>query len=887
MKSFRIVYFNCNSLFNQLFEFLNFLEASRADIVILNETFLKSRHDLDITGYDSLRLDAPNDEHGGGIAILVKRSIQYTQFRVSQTASFPYTLGVRVVSRNCETTDIIGIYVPNSVATIQRRDFAQLLRSNERVIIAGDYNATHPFLNCRVENSRGKSLLHCLNYQNGRAVLHFSETPTYYPSDGLRCPSTIDLYITKNVKVVSKPISIAALKSNHNPVVVELDLNVTSSNLQTYDYKNANWSLFQDMLSNVVENFEAPTSETEMEQRISHLTAAIKNCERRAVPLRNPSECNLPSFIKQKIMMKNRLRRRCQSEVNPVKRLELKRLLRHEEKTIRALYQQWVKEQTQKQLHDYRKHDTQLFVAASRVLKEKPKFPPLVDGSRLLVTTAEKVEALAENFEKVHRQNDDLNDSQFETEVNGVVDQFLENETNVVNEIQPITAEEVRQVICEMKVRKSPGDDEVQNVVVKHLPAAVILFLVTIFNYALKNTIFPKIWKKGVIVPLLKTGKPANAVTSYRPITLLTTFSKIFEKLIACRLKYEMLHKSILQDEQFGFREGHNTAQAVKNIQKDVQKGFEKGQMTLMAFLDVEKAFDTVSHKILIYKMVKLNFSPALVKMVKSYLSQRSFKVKMRDVKSQDKEVAAGVPQGSVLGPLLFLIYMHDLPTYTHTRVSIFADDMAVRCSSKRLHMVEKWLQEHLNSIDRYLRLNKLRLNPTKCELIQFSKRKPVNSPRIELGGQQMTVVQKVKYLGVVLQPNMKFNELVRHVKKKAGVVKSKLWPLIGSKSKMAPNNKVFLVTSLIRPILTYNLHLLLKMSKSEWRKIEAAQNKSLRLAMGYRPNENDNYRQISNEELLLRTGVRSLRESALEMNNKFVSACRGHENFLVRKLNF
>lgn len=887
MISFKVCYFNCNSLCNQMYEFLVFLEASRADIVILSETFLKKRHNLSIPGYDSLRFDAPDDEHGGGIALLIKNGIQYCEIKIPQTQSFPYALGVRVTSINFETVDIIGVYVPNSVATIHRRDFSQLLRLNHQVLIAGDFNAAHPFWNCRAENSRGKSLLNCLNHQNGRVYLHFPDTPTFYPNDCLRCPSTIDLCVTKNVKVLSKPMSIPMLRSDHNPVQLGLDLSVTRTSVHTFDYKNANWGLFQDTLQNEIRNATEPTNEHEVEGCVSQLTNAVKVSENRSVPLKNPTRSDLPPFLKQKITAKNRLRRKYQSECRPVQKLELKSLLRHEEKEIRVLYQQWVQQKTQRSLKNFRNHDTQLFVAANKILKEKQHCPPLVVENRLLLTTEEKVAALAENFEKVHMQNDDLGELQYNTEVIETVEQFFQNEADFEADIEPTTADEVRQVISDMKTRKSPGEDQVKNVVVKNIPTTAILLLVTIFNSALKLAIFPKIWKNGVVVPLLKTGKIASAVTSYRPITLLTTFSKIFEKLIAWRLKREMKQKGILQDEQFGFREGHNTAQAIKNIQKDVKKGFKKGQTTLMALLDIEKAFDTVSHQILIYKMIKNQFSPALIKLIKNYLKERKFQVKMRDVYSEPKDVTAGVPQGSILGPLLFLIYVHDLPAHRHTRVSIFADDMAIRCISKNLQLAEKWLQEHLTAIDNYLRKNKLRLNPTKCEVIQFSNKRSERRPRVELNGSPLSVVQKVKYLGVVLQPNMKFNQHVLHVKKKAGVIKSKLWPLIGNKSKMAVKNKIYLVKTLVRPILTYNLHLLLDMSKSEWRKLEAAQNKPLRVAMGLRPNENDNFRQVTTEELLLRAGVRSLRESALEMNDKFVSDCHGHENFLVRKLNY
>lgn len=357
--------------------------------------------------------------------------------------------------------------------------------------------------------------------------------------------------------------------------------------------------------------------------------------------------------------------------------------------------------------------------------------------------------------------------------------------------------------------------------------------------------------------------------------------------MVANRLRRELIAKNVLQDQQFGFRPQHNTAQAVMSIMKGVKKGFKQGQSTSMVLLDLEKALDTVSHECLLYKMIKLGINPSLIKLIRSYLSMRTFQVSMRNVLSKPKSAPAGVPQGSVIGPLLFLIYVHDMPEHRRTNLTIFADDTSIRCTSKNHRLAAKWIQEHLDDLTQYFEKWKIRLNPQKCEAIHFTKTSNGYDLRLEINGHPIPTVKKVKYLGVMLQTNMKHSEHINLVKKKAENIKSKLWPLIGNRSALQWSNKVLLVKTLIRPILTYNLHLISDMSESSWKKMEAVVNKALRTALNLRPDRQNSFRQLPTGDLHQIAKVESLRDTADKMKAKFLHSCLQHENFMVRKLRY
>lgn len=883
-----LIYLNCNSLNNKRYEIETLLRQHNVDILLLTETFLKEKHVWHVPGYDVLRQDAPENQHGGGIAIVVKKNIQYKERYIPCTNSFPCSMGVRVVLKCGNTVDVVSVYVPNSVTNIQQRDMAQLLRLNDRVILAGDFNAQNQFWNCKSNNSRGKSLLDCVNNQNGRVFIHFPESPTFFPSDAARCPSTIDLCLTKGIGSVGLPISLSLTSSDHNPVKINISASIQRGNdmIKSYIYKHEKWPTYHDKLDRQLTQLQTPTNINELEAHIYLMKEAIITAEKETFPIKTQGLRELPKEIVHMIKSKNRLRRSFQKETNATIKNYLKSLLREAEREIRWEVKSWEAKEHQNKLLNYRCHDTRLFLATNKLLQSKPNFPPLVENGRVLLTTEEKVEALAENFEKVHHQNDSIGDPIHDEEIKQVVDNYFESENFEIGMI-PATVEELNQTLSELNPRKSPGNDNIQNIVIKNMSRVALLLFLNIINFILVNAVWPASWKKGIVIPIHKTGKPTNVVTSYRPITLLSTLSKVTEKLVATRLRKEMNDRNVPQDEQFGFRSKHNTGQTLCSIKKDVQSGFKNRRVTTMVSLDIEKAFDTISHTALLYKMICLKFSPSLIKLIKSYLKERRFVVRNYKTLSSEKSVSAGVPQGSVLGPLLFTIFMYDIPMHPHTKMAMFADDTSIRASSTNAKAATRWIQEHINLLENYFKKWKVKVNPGKCEAIQFSKRVQEFNPQISFGTQLVPRVSKLKYLGVTFQEKMNFSEHIKAIQLKVNPVRSKLWPMLGRKSKLSIPNKLYLVKTLIRPIITYNLHVMADMRCSEWKKIEAIQNKLLRQAMGLRPNPEDEFRQMTNEKLLEETKFSSLQNTALTMHAKFMLACRESENILVRLLNY
>ncbi|CAD6232842.1 GSCOCG00007009001-RA-CDS, partial [Cotesia congregata] len=220
----------------------------------------------------------------------------------------------------------------------------------------------------------------------------------------------------------------------------------------------------------------------------------------------------------------------------------------------------------------------------------------------------------------------------------------------------------------------------------------------------------------AAVLAFQKPGKDKLFPQNYRPISLLPTLSKIYEVVILNRIKTFENDNQILIGEQFGFRERRSTVHQLARITDYISTNFNINKSTAMTLLDMEKAFDTVWHKGLIYKLITLKFPTYLIKLINCYLTNRHFRVNFNNTLSNLQPSVAGVPQGSILGPTLFLYYINDLPKNEKTNTALFADDTAIYVASWNKKQAIKHLQERLDNIANFFDKWKLKLNNTKTE---------------------------------------------------------------------------------------------------------------------------------------------------------------------------
>ena len=244
--------------------------------------------------------------------------------------------------------------------------------------------------------------------------------------------------------------------------------------------------------------------------------------------------------------------------------------------------------------------------------------------------------------------------------------------------------------------------------------------LTHIFNASFEQGIFPKDFKLAKVIPVYKKGDN-TLCSNYRPISILSVFSKIFEKLVYNRLMAFLDKNKILYNKQFGFRQGYGTDMALLEFVNNISLAFEDKKIVLGLFLDLSKAFDSIDHDILTNKMYHHGIRGNVLNWFKSYLSDRQQYVTVDNYNSQYKSINVGVPQGSVLGPLLFLIYVNDLSSVSEILNPItFADDTNLFLTGSNIYEMSEIFNCELQKVYEWFLLNKLTINLEKNKLYGF-----------------------------------------------------------------------------------------------------------------------------------------------------------------------
>ncbi|UYV77902.1 hypothetical protein LAZ67_15002762, partial [Cordylochernes scorpioides] len=429
------------------------------------------------------------------------------------------------------------------------------------------------------------------------------------------------------------------------------------------------------------------------------------------------------------------------------------------------------------------------------IRKKTERISSLVTNGKTLLTDKEIGNELAEHFS-----------NQFSKEKE-------EDQPNITYNHQQekmltmTTPNEVKEVIKYLANHKAPGHDNITPQMAKNLPIKWIVFLAGVFNAALHLCYYPKVWKHAIIIPIPK--KSAKSPEDLRPISLLPTIGKIYERIILRRLQMYLDNSNFIIPQQFGFRRGHSTTHQLISVLDYIQIRRSHKKAVGAVFLDFAKAFDKVWHNGLIKKLTKHQFSSDIINFMQNYLQGRTFSVKQGNFITEPKPIQTGVPQGSILGPYLFNIYINDIPLHSKCKLKLFADDTAILFNSKSVNLLVTQLQNYLNDIIKWCDEWKLDINPTKTQAIVFPPRDNKKfKPQTNLTVNSSTIswADHAKYLGVTLDSKLKFNLHVQNTIRKAKIAKISLSSLLNFKSNLTTKHKFTLYKTCILPIITYAL---------------------------------------------------------------------------------
>lgn len=819
INKLKILTWNANGILAKLATFEVLLNSQDIDICLLSETHLTNENKdfLVLKNYNVYNAVRPNDSGTGGSSLIIRKTIEH--FELGKIESIAIQMIFVQVNSTKQNINIGAIYCSPSY-TIKLDAFKSILLDlGDRFILGGDFNAKHLDWGSRVTRPRGTELRQAIREMG--CNFHSTGNPTYWPTDRNKIPDLVDFFISKRVS--PNFISIADsqdFSSDHSAVILNLSENISTKPMKPMlTNATTDWLSFKIDLNSKI---ELPASLNTIEELDQASEKFIKLIQTTAWENTKPSSvrkvcAHYPEHILSKVKAKRRARKRWQQSRDPADKNILNNLTQQLNREIK-----WHKENS---LKDYvsnltpeKESNYSLWKATKKVKNSVLHKPPIrkTDGT-WAKSNMEKAETFSELLSSIFQPNSEHSD----IDVNNITNTYE-------NSIPLVSRKELLSEIKKLKLKKSPGFDLITAQLLKNLPKKALKFLQLLLNAAIKLRYVPGIWKVAEIIMIPKPGKSPNDAKSYRPISLLPIISKVFESIVLKRIQVYLNRFEVIPNHQFGFRKSHATVDQIHRITDVIEKAYERKEICSSVFLDVAQAFDKVWHEGLIYKLNR--FLPdSYVKLFTSYLTDRVFRVREENEYSSLKDIKAGVPQGSILGPILYLIYTSDLPITENVKVATFADDTSLLATGRDIVESTSKLQEANNAVSNWCKSWKIKLNESKSVHVNFTLRNIENPPNVTLNNIIVPIENKAKYLGMTLDTKLHWKEHIKIKRRELDLRYRELYWLIGRNSTLSIQNKILIYNQVLKPRWCYGIQICGCARQTHLNSFQTFQNKVLR----------------------------------------------------------
>ena len=730
-------------------------ELTQFDIITLSETWLYDTFPNDkllINGYHPpLRLDRPDDTHGG-VAIYVKKHLYYKH---RPDLHVPGLEALWLETRIDQEPLLIGCFYRPPSALVSYWDLIDesinhALMNPYKAVILGDFNKDCYF-------SPHRHVQRIMNLNNLQQMI---TEYTRYTDDSA---TLIDLVLTPCPEIIEKVGVLPPVKSDHHCVFAEIKNNMPSKHSfkrTLYMYSKLNEEEFLEKIGNV--DWDNVVNSDTVDLAAELFSNTMMDISTTCMPVKSITvKSNDAPWITQeikKLIKKKQNIHAFAKLLNSVwswnlfkeTRNRLVDIIRNRKEEYQREIEERVNSQTSFGTKDWWKIVNNFFHRRSKSCSE---IPPLLNNvtQEIIYLPEQKAELFNDFFVK-QSQIDGIADSLPDLEDNGLTAPTL-----------VFTCEMVRKVIKELDQSKAVGPDLVHN---KLLVKAVDIIsgpLAMLFNRSMTENKFPSLWKTAHVTPIHKKGD--NSVcTNYRPISLLSCVGKIMEKCIQKHVFSFLTENNIITLSQSGFIPGDSTTYQLLSIYDDFCKSLDQRYTTQALFFDISKAFDRVWHRGLIHKLNMIGIRGNLLNWFEDYLKDRQQATVIKGKISSYKTVFSGVPQGSVLGPLLFLVYINDIVKDIESQVKLFADDTSMYLRLNDGVRRAEILNSDIKKILTWSRIWKVNFNPSKTELLTLSNQRQPDVYPLSFDNDILSETTSHKHLGVILQNDCKWNSHIESI---------------------------------------------------------------------------------------------------------------------------
>lgn len=661
------------------------------------------------------RTDLVGRATGGGVLLAVRSTIGAITLDMSHILnlfSLIDIVGVKCIFNNCFVMHIFVIYVPPDISIECLGDFfecfEQFIINCKNIVILGDFNITH-FSNPNIDDGYKRYLLNFMDFSSlcqCNNVLNQNNR-------------LLDLVLSHNALKVTKVTSPLLTEDIHHPsLLVLIPCNVekrvnfpSGSGDRSYNFKRANYPGLYHALITTDWSFLNDVNDVNIACKLFY--EKLYSLLDLYVPLHKPQGRRYPIWYTSEIIRYIRLKAyyfKQSKKPGNVHALNQYRILRTVvREQIKIAYENYVRSTEASIFNDPRK-----FWSFLHCKKGESRIPCSMYLQNAVFNSPQAiVDGFGQYFADVYVSSDSHD---------GGVESFCASQSCHVS-IHSINGEEVSRAIGKLKDKMTAGPDNIPSFFIRDCGRVLSLPITIICNLSLSTATFPDVWKTAKICPVLKNGS-SNNIQNYRPISIINNFAKIFESVLYARI-YPLVANSISAD-QHGFMERRSTVTGLAGFVQYTLDTFDGCGQVDAIYTDISKAFDRIDHDLLLQKLRAHGFGEPLIAMFATYLSNRTQYVCYSGFKSRQFIATSGVPQGSNLGPLLFLLFINDVVELLGCDRCLFADDLKM-CTSVKSEADCGRLQEQLDAVVRWCASNRLDLNISKCTAITFTrKRKPL-----------------------------------------------------------------------------------------------------------------------------------------------------------------